>query len=97
MNIMLRTAIYAAILASTFVLTACGGPKLSEAKAQYDRGEFFDAAKTYRKIYNKLTKKEERKQPINWAYVTVACARMHALQRRSKTPYAMDGKTRRCI
>ena len=46
MNIMLRTATYVAILAGTFVLTACGGPKLSDAKAQYDRGEYFDAAKT---------------------------------------------------
>ena len=73
MNIMLRTAIYAAILASTFVLTACGGPKLSEAKAQYDRGEFFDAAKTYRKIYNKLTKKEERKQRGEVAYQLGLC------------------------
>ena len=73
MNIMLRTSIYAAILASTFVLTACGGPKLSEAKAQYDRGEFFDAAKTYRKIYNKLTKKEERKQRGEVAYQLGLC------------------------
>ena len=73
MNIMLRTATYAAILASTFVLTACGGPKLSEAKAQYDRGEYFDAAKTYRKIYNKLTKKEERKQRGEVAYQLGLC------------------------
>lgn len=73
MNIMLRTATYAAILASTIVLTACGGPKLSEAKAQYDRGEYFDAAKTYRKIYNKLTKKEERKQRGEVAYQLGLC------------------------
>lgn len=73
MNIMLRTATYVAILASTFVLTACGGPKLSEAKAQYDRGEYFDAAKTYRKIYNKLTKKEERKQRGEVAYQLGLC------------------------
>ncbi len=73
MNIMLRTATYAAILASAFVLTACGGPKLSEAKAQYDRGEYFDAAKTYRKIYNKLTKKEERKQRGEVAYQLGLC------------------------
>ncbi len=73
MNIMLRTATYVAILAGTFVLTACGGPKLSDAKAQYDRGEYFDAAKTYRKIYNKLTKKEERKQRGKVAYQLGLC------------------------
>lgn len=70
---MLRTATYVAILAGTFVLTACGGPKLSDAKAQYDRGEYFDAAKTYRKIYNKLTKKEERKQRGEVAYQLGLC------------------------
>lgn len=42
------------------VITSCGGPKLATANEQYDRGEYNDAAKTYRKIYNKLTKPEER-------------------------------------
>ena len=42
------------------VMTACGGAKLSQADEQMARGEYFDASKTYRKIYNKLTKKEER-------------------------------------
>lgn len=73
MNYILRAATYTAILAGIFALTACGGPKLSEAKAQYDRGEYFDAAKTYRKIYNKLTKKEERKQRGEVAYQLGLC------------------------
>lgn len=42
------------------MLTACGGPKLATANEQYARGEYNDAAKTYRKIYNKLTKPDER-------------------------------------
>ena len=42
------------------VLQGCRGAKLSEADAQYARGEYFDASNTYRKIYNKLTKREER-------------------------------------
>lgn len=41
-------------------LSACGGAKLSVADEQMERGEFFDAAKTYRKVYNKMTKREER-------------------------------------
>ncbi len=41
-------------------LGGCRGAKLSDADAQMERGEYFDAAKTYRKVYNKLTKREER-------------------------------------
>ena len=43
-----------------FVLTGCGGAKLSVADEQMARGEYFDASKTYRKVYNKMTKREER-------------------------------------
>ena len=39
---------------------ACRGPKLATANEQMERGEYFDASKTYRKVYNKLTKREER-------------------------------------
>ena len=69
----LMTATYVLIAGLAISLAACGGPKLSEAKAQYDRGEYYDAAKTYRKIYNKLTKKEERKQRGEVAYQLGLC------------------------
>lgn len=42
------------------LFAGCSGPKLATANEQYARGEYNDAAKTYRKIYNKLTKPEER-------------------------------------
>lgn len=42
------------------VLTGCRGPKLATADEQMARGEYYDASKTYRKIYNKLTKKADR-------------------------------------
>lgn len=48
------------MLLACMTLTGCGGAKLATANEQYDRGEYNDAAKTYRKIYNKLTKPEER-------------------------------------
>lgn len=67
------TATYVLVAGLAISLAACGGPKLSEAKAQYDRGEYYDAAKTYRKIYNKLTKKEERKQRGEVAYQLGLC------------------------
>lgn len=40
--------------------TSCRGPKLATADEQMARGEYYDASKTYRKVYNKLTKKSER-------------------------------------
>lgn len=53
--------------------TSCGGAKLATANEQYDRGEYFDAQKTYRKIYNKLTKREERSQRGAVAYKLGLC------------------------
>ena len=33
-------------------VTSCKGPKLKDADEAYDRGEYFDAATIYRKLYN---------------------------------------------
>ena len=54
----IKTLIY--ILAVVVLLTGCRGAKLSVADEQMARGEYFEASKTYRKVYNKLTKREER-------------------------------------
>lgn len=54
---------------------SCRQAKLSVANEQYDRGEYFDASKTYRKIYNKLTKKEERTLRGEVAYKMGLCYR----------------------
>ncbi len=40
--------------------SGCRGPKLATANEQMARGEYYDASRTYRKIYNKLTKREDR-------------------------------------
>ena len=42
------------------ILDGCRTPKLAEADEQYDRGEYYNASKTYRKVYNSLKKREER-------------------------------------
>ncbi|MDE7153500.1 MAG: OmpA family protein [Muribaculaceae bacterium] len=55
------------------LLCSCGGPKLATANEQYERGEYFDAQKTYRKLYNKLTKREERPQRGEVAYRMGLC------------------------
>lgn len=48
------------LLAAFGVLAGCKSSKLSDADAAMARGEYFDAQKIYRKVYNKLTKPEDR-------------------------------------
>ena len=62
-------------LLSVGVLASCRGPKLAAADEQMARGEYFDASKTYRKIYNKLTKREERPLRGEVAYKMAECHR----------------------
>lgn len=57
------------------ILSGCRGVKLSTADEQMYRGEYFDASKTYRKIYNKLTKKEERALRGEVAFKMAECHR----------------------
>ena len=54
---------------------ACKSAKLSTANEQLERGEFFDASKTYRKVYNKLTKREDRPLRGEVAYKLATCYR----------------------
>ena len=62
------------IAALGITLAGCGGAKLSTANEQMARGEYFDASKTYRKIYNKLTKREERPQRGEVAFRLGQCS-----------------------
>ena len=41
-------------------LASCKGPKLKDADEAYDRGEYFDAATIYRKLYNQYNRKEDQ-------------------------------------
>ena len=56
-NIMLCMAALTPVL-----LSGCRSAKLSDADEQYARGEYHAAMLTYKKIYNKLTRREERQQ-----------------------------------
>lgn len=69
-----NTLIYALAIAAA-CMTACGGPKMATADEQLKRGEYFDASKTYRKIYNRLTKREERALRGQVAYKMAECHR----------------------
>lgn len=52
--------IAAACMAALLFLPGCKSAKLSDANEAFDRGEYFDAQKIYRKVYNRLTKREDR-------------------------------------
>ena len=60
----MRRTIYIVVglmLASVMLsLASCKGPKLKDADEAYDRGEYFDAATIYRKLYNQYNRKEDQ-------------------------------------
>lgn len=56
-------------------LGSCSGAKLSVADEQMARGEYYDASRTYRKVYNKLTKREERPLRGEVAFKMAECHR----------------------
>lgn len=70
-----HTLIIIGLLFSVLAGTGCRGPKLATANEQLERGEYFDASKTYRKIYNKLTKREERPLRGEVAFKMAECHR----------------------
>lgn len=71
----MKRIFYFAIIISSLILTGCKGAKLSVADEQMARGEYYDASRTYRKVYNKLTKKEQRGQRGEVAFKMAECHR----------------------
>lgn len=82
---MYKKLIYTLVAAA--LLTSCGGAKLSVADEQMARGEYYDASRTYRKVYNKLTKKEERKLRGEVAYKMAECHRRLSQSARASAAY----------
>ncbi|MBD5224878.1 MAG: OmpA family protein [Bacteroidales bacterium] len=68
-------------------LSSCGA-KLSVANEQFERGEYFDASKTYRKVYNKLTKREQRPQRGMVAYQMGLCYDKLGMSSRASSAFA---------
>ena len=76
------------ILATVCItLTGCGGAKLSVADEQMERGEYHDAANTYRKVYNKMTKREERPTRGMIAFKMGECYRKINMSARASAAY----------
>lgn len=68
-------------------ITGCKTPKLSEANAQFKRGEYYDAANTYRKVYNKLKPREDRALRGEVAYQMGTCYRRLNMSARAIAAY----------
>ncbi len=67
--------------------TACKSVKMADADATMDRGEYFEAQKMYRKIYGRLTKREERPQRGEVAYKLATCYRRLNMSARAAASY----------
>lgn len=71
---------------AAMALTGCRGPKIATGDAQMARGEYFDASKTYRKIYNSL-KRDERSKRGEVAYKMGNAHRMLGQYGRASASY----------
>lgn len=83
----MRIKIILAAIGAAALMAGCRGPKLSTANEQYIRGEYHDAAQTYRKIYNKLTKREERPLRGEVAFQMGECYRHLNMWARASAAY----------
>ncbi len=69
------------------VLASCSTAKMKTADEQMARGEYFDASKTYRKIYNKLKAKEQRAERGVVAFKMAECYRALGQDARAAAAY----------
>lgn len=84
----MKKAVYIIVcLLLTAVAVGCRTPKLSEADAQFQRGEYYDASVTYKKVYNKLRKKEERPQRGEVAFKMGRCYRLLNMSARASAAF----------
>lgn len=56
----MRNQLLFGLFLALLLLPGCKSAKLSDADAAFERGEYFDAQKIYRKVYNKANKREDR-------------------------------------
>ena len=84
----MKKAVYIIVcLLLTAVAAGCRTSKLSEADAQFQRGEYYDASVTYKKVYNKLRKKEERPQRGEVAFKMGRCYRLLNMSARASAAF----------
>ncbi|MCM1518839.1 MAG: OmpA family protein [Pseudoflavonifractor sp.] len=84
---MKRFLLYISVFMVAVAVTSCGGVKMATADEQMARGEYFDASKTYRKLYNKMTKKEERPLRGEVAFKMAECYSKLNMSARASAAY----------
>ena len=82
-----KTSGWIVIMVLLVALSACGGAKLSVADEQMARGEFYDASRTYRKVYDKLKRPDERPLRGQVAMKMAECYRRLGMDARASAAY----------
>lgn len=77
---------YIGALSLVAAVASCGGAKLATADEQMARGEYFDASKTYRKVYNKIDR-SNRKLKGEVAFKMAECHRKLNQNARASVAY----------
>lgn len=86
-KILQRLQLILIIFGALTIASGCKTAKLSEADAQLQRGEYFDASKTYRKIYNRLTARDDRPLRGEVAFKMATCYRRLNMASRAAAAY----------
>ena len=76
-----------ALCVCALTLAGCKTPKLATANEQFARGEYFDASKTYRAVYNKLNPREDRELRGEVAFQLATCYRKLNMAARASAAY----------
>lgn len=94
----MKKCIYHIVCWATLLLVcaSCGTAKLSVAEEQYARGEYYEAAQTYRKVYNKMRKKTDRPKRGYVAYMMGDCYRRLNMSARASAAYANAVRYKYC-
>lgn len=74
------------VISLSISLSSCKAPKLATADEQMARGEYFDASRTYRKIYNK-TRRDDRPLRAEIAWKMAECHRRLNQSARASAAY----------
>lgn len=75
------------LIVVSVILSACSASKMEVADGQLARGEYYDASRTYRKIYNKLSPRTRRSERGEVAYKLARCHSMLGQDARAATAY----------
>ncbi len=85
MSMKVKTILWGCLI--LMLLASCSGAKLSLANEQFERGEYYDAAMTYRKVYGKANPRKERTLRGEVAFKMAECYRLINMAARSTAAY----------